>query len=218
MLLEYHQGFLGSFDPELLKEIIRIAEEFQIPRYTGETDETYAERATRITRMSTEVPKLFANGTWDTGSVIDSITIGLASIIATNYHEDDPKSLDSMVVSLLASRIRRFRIIEGQKPDHDETDDKVRETIQKFQMIDRPTDGEDSEKILYARRVLMVVKMIDSILSASDATDFDIVEALCIELAEIFAKSPLTDDIIRDLISRVPETVKTIRKDNGETI
>lgn len=215
MLLDYHPS--GSLDPEKLKEVIKIAEEdFKILRHDDESDEEYVKRALKITRLSSEIPKLFSDGTWDTGSVIDSVTLGLASIVAANYKDQEARTIDPVVLSLVADRIREYRILDGQEEKPDWSDDDVRGLIKKFQLVDRPVGGEESEKLRYARRTLKALRMIESSLAASEATDFDAIEALCIELAVIFGKSPLSKDLIEDLVARIPENSELLKKNKDE--
>lgn len=215
MLFECHP--LGSLDPERLKGIIKIAEEdFKILRHEGESDEAYAERALRITRFSAEIPKLFSDDTWDTGSVVDSVTLGLASIVAANYKGQEARTIDPVVLSLLADRIREYRVVDGQEPKPDWTDEAVRELIKKFQLVDRPIGGEDHEKLAYARRTLKALRMVESALAASDVTDFDAIEALCMELAVILGKSPLPISVIKSLIDRIPKNAQLLKDKNSD--
>lgn len=206
----------GIPDPEKLKELIQSAETLGITRHEGEADEDYAERSVKIVKLSAEVPKLFSNGSWDTGSVIDAVTLGLASIVASNYTGSDAKSIDQIVMSLLASRIRLYRSMDNQDPLPTWSDDDVRNLIKKFQLVDRPVDGDDSDKLQYARRILKALRMIEGALAVSEVTDFDVIEALCIELAVVFGKSPLPISIIEDLVARIPENSKLLKKDQDD--
>jgi hypothetical protein len=218
MLFDYSPS--RSWSPERLQEIIEIAGDFGILRHDSESDEEYAERALRITRLSAEIPKLFSDKTWDTGSVIDAVTLGLASIVATNYQGQDAKTIDSVVTVLLSDRIKEYRRIDGQEPAPIWSDDDIRNLIKKFQLVDRPVGGKESDKLEYARRTLKALKMTESALVAADCTDFDAIEALCLELSVIFGKSPLPVDIIQELIKRIPENAEQFRKDkdDGEEI
>ena len=214
MLLDYSSSL--SWSPEKLQEVIEIAGDFKILRHDSETDEEYAERALKITRLSAEIPKLFSDKTWDTGSVVDAITLGLASIVASNYQGQDAKTIDPIVTVLLSDRIKEYRRIDGQKESLNWTDDDIRNLIKKFQLVDRPVGGKDSDKLDYARRTLKALRMTESALVAADCTDFDAIEALCMELAVIFGKSPLPLDIIQELIRRIPENAEQIRKDKSD--
>jgi hypothetical protein len=216
MLLEYHQGTLGPLEADKLQEYLKIAEDLRILRMDGESDEDYAERTIKIARLSAEIPKLFNDGSWDTGSVIDAVTLGLAGIISTNY-KDDSKTVDPYIITLLADRIRYYRSESGQEPLPDWTDDAVKDLIKKFQVVDRPIGGEESEKLAYARRSLKALRTVESALAASDVTDFDVIEALCMELAVIFGKSPLPTDVIEALVARIPENAELLKKDSDDS-
>jgi len=215
MLLEYHES--SGISPDKLKEVIKIAEEdFKILRHDSESDEAYVERALKITRFSAEIPKIFSDDTWDTGSVIDAVTLGLASIVATNYKDQDARTIDPVVLTLLADRIREYRVVDGQEVKPDWTDEAVKGLITKFQLVDRPVGGEESEKLAYARRALKALRMIESALAASDVTDFDAIEALSIELAVILGKSPLPKSVIEDLVARIPENAELLKEDKDD--
>lgn len=218
MLLDYSSSL--SWSPEKLQEVIEIASDFKILRHDSESDEEYAERALKITRLSAEIPKLFGDKTWDTGSVVDAITLGLASIVASNYQGQDAKTIDPIVTVLLSDRIKEYRRIGGQKESPIWSDDDIRNLIKKFQLVDRPVGGKESDKLEYARRTLKALRMTESALVAADCTDFDAIEALCLELSVIFGKSPLPVDIIQELIKRIPENAEQFRKDkdDGEEI
>jgi len=211
MLLEYHQGTLGPEDPDGLRKYLKIAENLNISRQSGESDKDYTERAIRISRMSGEIQRLFDDGTWDIMSVVDSITLSLANIVSTNYIDDDSETIDSYVTTVLADRIRHYRSELGQDPLPEWSDDDVLEFIKKFRLIDRPTNGKDSEKIAYARRVIKVMRTIESALVAANVTDFDAIEAFCAELAVIFGKSPLPQSMVKSLIERILVNSKLLK-------
>ena len=141
-----------------------------------------------------------------------------ASIVATNYRDQDARTIDPVVLTLLADRIREYRVVDGQEVKPDWTDEAVKGLITKFQLVDRPVGGKGHEKLAYARRVLKALRMIESALAASDVTDFDAIEALSIELAVILGKSPLPKSVIGDLVARIPENAELLKDDDEETV
>ena len=195
-------------DSDSLKDdLIKTASEgLKILRHPDETDDAYIERFIKIERQSSKVLGLFDDETWDSGSVIDTLTISLAGVVSTNY-EDESGTIDPYVSTVLADRVRYYRNELGQGSP-EPSDDEVREFIEKFQLVDRPIGKGESEKLEYARRVMRTTKTIRSALVASDATDFDAIEALSVVLSTIFEKSPLPGDMIKFLLHRILENSK----------
>jgi len=195
-------------DSDSLKDyLIKTASEgLKILRQPDETDEAYIERFIKIERQASKVLGLFDDETWDSGSVIDALTISLAGVVSTNY-EDVSETVDPYVSTVLADRIRYYRGSLGQDST-EPSDDEVREFIEKFQLVDRPIGKGESEKLEYARRVMRTTKTIRSALVAANATDFDAIEALSVMLSTIFEKSPLPVDMIEFLVHRILENSK----------
>lgn len=198
-----------------LEESLKAAEGLSILRHDGESDEDYAERAIKIAQLSEEIPKLFLDRSLDIGSVIDAVTIGLASVISANY-KDESSTIDPYITTLLSDRIRYFRSESGQNQLPEWTDEDIKSFIKKFRLIDRPIGGKESEKITYARRVLRAIRTIESALVVSDVTDFDVIEAFCVELSTIFSRGPLPDRVIKDLLARIPKNVQFLKENDSE--
>ena len=213
MLAEFNDLPRGSTElsQEQIDALLAAADDLAILRMDNESDADYAARVLKMLKAGADISRLFDDGTWQSGSVIDAVSLGLAGIIASHYPSS--RIIGPYAAVTLAERVDSYLEAAGEKIDRPKwSDQDIENLIREFRLVDRPTHGDRSEKITYARRVVKALRAIEKALVGSEATDFDAIEALTVELSIILGRSPLDQSICEDLLERIPMNIKAYRE------